>query len=386
MIDVILLGASGNIGKQTLEVLKKEDDKYNLIAISVGKNFDECINILKSFKSIKFCYIINEFDAIKIKQSFPNLSIYFGDDGLKKMMLDVDASLCINALVGFVGLEPTLIALNKNMDVALANKEALVVGGQLVNDLLKQGKGHIYPIDSEHAAIHKCLAVDDKNVKRLILTASGGAFRKYTRLQTKDFKKEDALKHPTWNMGAKITIDCATMMNKCFEIIEAHFLFNYPYDRISILLHDESMIHSMVEYNGGSFRAEISYPDMKNPIYYAIHKGHCEFDTYISDDYHKFGDYHFHEFDIKRYPLVKFAEIVIKNKGTYGTVLNASNEVAVNAFLNDEIGFLDIEDIVFKMMEQHQNILNPTYEMIYQLDQNIRLKTHQLIKELKEKK
>lgn len=382
MKRIILLGASGSIGSQTIDIIR-DDDSFSLIAISCGKNIEQCQKILNEFPSIKFCYLIKKADVEYLKNKFPNVTFYCEEDGIDKLVENVDADMCVNALVGFVGLKPTLVALKKNMEVALANKEALVVGGELVNDLLSKGYGKIYPIDSEHAAIHQCLSVDSKNVKHLIITASGGAFRNLSRPQTKNLKKEDALKHPTWNMGAKITIDCATMMNKCFEIIEAHYLFNYPYRKIKVLLHDESMIHSMVKYNDGTYRGEVSKPDMHNPINYALHSGKYPFTTYLSDDYHKFGDFHFHRFNIKRYPLVKYASIVISKKGLSGTVLNASNEVAVNAFLQDKIGFLDIEYIVDQLMNSFVNIEHPSYEQIYETDQKTLQIANELIRKLR---
>lgn len=382
MQKVLLLGASGSIGTQTIDVILNHEG-FELTGFSVGKNIDAALEILKKFPNVKYVYVIDKANEKRILDFNKDINVYSGEEGLLELTRQCPCTMVVNALVGFVGLEPTLIALNRDLIVALANKEALVVGGELVNDLLAEGHGVIYPIDSEHAAIHKCLAVDNKDVKRLIITASGGAFRKYSREETKNLKKEDALKHPTWNMGAKITIDCATMVNKTFEVIEAHYLFNYSYDRISILLHDESMIHSMVEYNDGTYRGEISHPDMRNPIYYAMTLGKCIFDTYTSDDYRKFGDYHFHKFDMKRYPIVRYAKKVIEDKGIFGAVLNASNEVAVYSFLNDEISFLQIEEIISKCMDETINIPHPSFKTIKDVDAKTRLRAKEIIKEMR---
>ena len=381
MKSIILLGATGNIGLQTIEVINENND-FLLIGISIGHNLNRGLEILKEFPSIRYAYIIDKNAAFLIRESFPNVTVYFGEDGLKEMIHNHKADIIVNALVGFAGLIPTIEALKNNQYVALANKEALVVGGELVNDLLTKGYGQLFPIDSEHSAIHKCLAVSNENVEKLILTASGGAFKKYQREETANLSAKEALKHPTWNMGAKITIDCATMMNKCFEVIEAHYLFDYPYDKISILLHDESMIHSMVKYKDGIYRAEISHPDMKNPIRYALYDGKITFDTSISKDYHRFGDYHFHRFTFKRYPLVRWAKKVIEEKGILGAVLNASNEVAVQAYLNGEIKFLEIDKVINTCMNETQNIAHPSLEIILDVDKKTRARAREIINNL----
>ena len=381
MENLILLGASGNIGKQTLEVIKENED-FNLIGISIGNNFLRAFEIIGEFPSIRFAYIIKKENAFLLKQKFPWLLIYYGENGLEEMLNKHKADIVVNALVGFAGLVPTITALKQNEYVALANKESLVVGGEIVNKLLEEGKGQLFPIDSEHSAIHKCLAVDNQNVDKIIITASGGAFRKYSREETKDFQAKDALKHPTWNMGAKITIDCASMMNKCFEIIEAYYLFNYSYDKISVLLHDESKIHSMVKYQNNLYRAEISYPDMKNPIRYALYKGHIEFDTQVARNYHDFGDYHFHRFTLKRYPLVRWAKKVILEKGIYGAVLNSANEAAVHAYLDNKIKFLDIDKVINKCMNEAKNIIHPTLEQIINIHNETTQKANKIIEKL----
>ena len=289
--------------------------------------------------------------------------------------------MVVNALVGFVGLKPTLTALENNLIVCLANKEALVVGGELVNQLLCEGHGKLYPIDSEHVALAKCLSVDDQDVDRLIITASGGAFRRLSRDQLVNVKASDALAHPTWKMGEKITIDCATMVNKTFEVIEAHYLFNYPREKIDILLHDESMIHSLVRYNNGLYRLDHGKPDMRIPIKWALYQGLTDFKTVLVGDYHIYNKYHFHQFDIKRYPVVKWADVVMKEKGTYGAVLNASNEVAVRAFLKEEIPFLMIEEIIDHFMDTHKKISHPSYDTIELIDHSIRQQVREYIEE-----
>ena len=379
MRNICLLGASGSIGRQTLDVIKKHPNDFSLISFSVGYQTRKISSIIKNNPFVKAVCVIEKAKANSYQKKYPNIKFYYGDNGLLSL-IDNSVDMVVNALVGFVGLKPTLYALENNKIVALANKEALVVGGELVNKVLKKGQGKLYPIDSEHSAIKKCLIVDSSNVKNIWLTASGGAFRNLNREQLKTVTPEDALKHPTWKMGNKITIDCATMVNKSFEIIEAHYLFGYPFDKIKIKLHDESHIHSYVEYDNGELRLDVSKPDMRNPIELALYEFNKEFQTYTANSLERFKKYHFHDFDINRYPVIKWAEKVINEKGTYGVVFNAANEVAVHALLNHEIGFLDIESIIEELMSEHKNIKHPNYDQISKIDVKTRQKAMELIK------
>ena len=379
MRNICLLGASGSIGRQTLDVIKKHPNDFSLISFSVGYQTRKISSIIKNNPFVKAVCVFEKAKANYYQKKYPNIKFYYGDDGLLSL-IDNSVDMVVNALAGFVGLKPTLYALENNKIVALANKEALVVGGELVNKVLKKGQGKLYPIDSEHSAIKKCLMVDSSNVKNICLTASGGAFRNLNREQLKTVTPEDALKHPTWKMGNKITIDCATMVNKSFEIIEAHYLFGYPFDKIKIKLHDESHIHSYVEYDNGELRLDISKPDMRNPIELALYEFNTAFKTYTANSLERFKKYHFHDFDINRYPVIKWAEKVINEKGTYGAVFNAANEVAVHAFLNHEIGFLDIENIIEELMLEHKNIKHSNYDQIYKIDVKTRQKAMELIK------
>ena len=379
MRRICLLGASGSIGSQTLDVMRKNPTDFTLVAFSVGSKTRKIAHIINMYPDVKAICIKDKNKVNYYQSKYPNISFYSGDDGLLKL-IDNDCDMVVNALVGFVGLKPTLYALEQNKIVCLANKEALVVGGELVNELLNKGYGKLYPIDSEHSAIKKCLMVDSQNVSKVMLTASGGAFRKLNRDELKNVKAEDALKHPTWKMGNKITIDCATMINKAFEVIEAHYLFTCPYNQIGIKLHDESMIHSYIVYKDGSLRLDISKPDMRNPIKLALYEFLTDFKTATADSLDQFKDLHFHDFTFERYPIVKLAKYVIEKKGTYGAVFNASNEVAVNAFLKDQIPFLAIEEIVTTLMKKHQNIVHPSYEQIAKIDAETRQKASEMIK------
>ena len=378
MKKVCLLGASGSIGSQTLDVMKKNPKDFELICFSVGERTRKISSILSVFPNVQAICIKNKNKIRYFAKKYPNIDFYYGNDGLLQLF-NYDVDTVVNALVGFVGLLPTLQALEMDKIVCLANKEALVVGGELVNKVLKNGKGKLYPIDSEHAALKKCLMVDSNNVDKLVLTASGGAFRNLNREQLVKVTPEDALRHPTWKMGNKITIDCATMINKAFEVIEAHYLFDYPFDKIDIKLHDESIIHSYVLYNDGSMRLDYGKPDMRKPIKLALYEYLTSFETVTATSLEQFKDLHFHEFDPNRYPIVSLAKTVIEQKGTYGAVFNAANEVAVHAFLNHEIPFLAIEEIVKKLMDEHKNNKHPDYAKIREIDEKTRQKASLLI-------
>lgn len=379
MRKICLLGASGSIGLQTLEVMDETND-FVLVSFSVGHNHKVIKQIIEKHHEVESIYLIDEKEALHLKNLYPSIQFYSGLDGLKKLVETTKAEMVVNALVGFCGLVPSLVTLQRNLILALANKESLVVGGELMNALVASGHGKIYPIDSEHSAILKCLLVDDQNVDKLILTASGGAFRNLKRSELEKVTKKDALAHPTWKMGEKITIDSATMVNKCFEVIEAHYLFGYSFSKIGLLLHDESFVHSLVRYKDGTYRAEVNKPDMKNPIAFALYETNYPFETRVALDYRDYGKFHFKRFCNKRYPVMKLAKQVISEKGIYGAVLNASNEVAVQSFLNDEISFLVIEQIIDTCMKDVINVKNPSIDVLIDIDAKTRQKAHELAK------
>lgn len=381
MKKICILGASGSIGTQTLDILARNRDEFVLTGFSVGDNTKVIPGIIKSFPSVKTICVKDPEKARMLARRYLYITFFSGDAGLLSVIDQSRADMVVNALVGFVGLKPTLYSLEHNLKVALANKEALVVGGELVNHLLKNGHGKIYPIDSEHSAIWKCLKEDDHDVHNLVITASGGAFRGKSREELVDVTPSEALAHPTWNMGDKITIDCATMVNKSFEIIEAYYLFGYKFEEIQILLHDESYIHSMVLYEDGWYRADINKPDMRVPIKFALFEGELKYETFLAEDFHDFGRYHFHDFVPERYPMVANAKIVIDKGGSFGACYNAANEVAVHAFLSGEIPFLAIETIITKCLESHQHIKNISYDILVQVD----AKTRQFARNLIEK-
>ena len=379
MMTICLLGASGSIGSQTIDVMLKNPQDFNLLAFSVGHQTRKIRGIVNHFPSVKHICIQDKKKLAYFKKQYPNISFYFGDEGLNELIINSNAQMVVNALVGFVGLKPTITALKNNKIVALSNKESLVVGGEYINNLLAQGKGKIVPIDSEHVAIAKCLMVDDKDIDKVIITASGGAFRKLSRDQLVDVTPEQALNHPNWKMGKKITIDSATMVNKAFEIIEAHYLFDLPVEKISTILNLNSYVHSLVRYNNGTYRMEVGKPDMRKPIKFALYQGLIDYQTVTSDNLESIKNTTFANFDEKRYPIVALARKVIKEKGTLGAVFNAANEEAVYAFLNHKIPFLIIEEIINKCINEHKNIAKPDYGTMAKVDFLTREKVRKLI-------
>ena len=384
-MKVLILGASGSIGTQTIDVLKKHPSDFELVAFSVGTRTRNISSIIKRFPSVRFVYLIDDKKKREYQRRYPNIKFLSKEDGLESIITLSNPDLVVNALVGFVGFIPSVVTLKENRILALANKESLVVGGEIINNLLKEGHGKLVPIDSEHVALRKCLDVDSRNVKNLILTASGGSFKKLSREELKHVTVEDALKHPTWKMGNKITIDSASMMNKCFEVIEAHYLYNYPYEKIKILLHDESHIHSLVEYKDGTYRMDISKPDMRTCIEYALYLGNVSYKTYTTNSLAKLENrnYHLHEFSYERFPLVEHAKRVIKSKGTFGAALNAANEKAVYAFLAKRISFLQIDEVINYIMRTHKSIKNPSVEDIVRVNSEVSLKAEKYIESLK---
>ena len=379
MMSVCLLGASGSIGQQTIDVMLKNPKDFDLYAFSVGKRTRYISGILRHFPSVKAVCVQDKKSYKYYQKRYTGITFFFGDDGLNKLIETSNAQMVVNALVGFVGLKPSITALENNKILCLANKESLVVGGEIINNLLKQGKGKLYPIDSEHVAIAKCLAVDNQNVDKIIITASGGPFRNFKRDQLGDITPEQALAHPNWKMGKKITIDSATMVNKTFEVIEAYYLFGYVFEQIEIKINYNSYVHSIVRYNNGTYRADVGKPDMRVPIKYALYQGLTSYQTVLTDNLDKIKNTTFGEFDSERFPIINVANKVIKEKGTLGAIFNASNEEAVRAFLNHQIPFLGIERIINACLIKQKSVKNPTYEDLKKADLQARLLTKQMI-------
>ena len=369
MKNICLLGASGSIGKQSVDVIKRYPHLFNIVAVSVNKSIDYLEYLVDTFPSIKYvCIGVYELYE-SFKNAHPNIICYYGDEGLNQIAVVEETNYVINALVGFKGLIPTLLAIRAKKDIGLANKETLVACGHIVSKEVKENRVNLYPIDSEHSAIFQCLKGERKsNVEKLILTASGGSFRDKNRDELVNVTVKEALNHPNWSMGQKITIDSATMVNKGLEIIEAHWLFDMPYEKIDVVVHKESIIHSMVEFKDGAIKAQLGTPDMRIPIMYALsYPNRLKIDTERLD-FSKIAQMHFKPVDYERYPAVKMAIEVGKKGGSLPTVYNASNEVAVDAFLNSKIKFLSIERIIEKTINAHTNISNPSLEEVLASD------------------
>jgi 1-deoxy-D-xylulose-5-phosphate reductoisomerase len=374
MRKVILLGASGNIGSQSLDIFDTDRQSFSLVGISVGHHIEKIPAILASFPSISAVCVEEGVDYLKLKETYPKLKWYWGDDGLVSLLEETDCDLVENALVGFSGLLPSLSALRLNRILCLANKESLVVGGEFIKRSLTQGHGVLYPIDSEHVALAKCLSkVKREDVSKLVITASGGAFRKLSRNELTKVTPEMALQHPTWKMGAKITIDSATMMNKGFEVIEAHYLFDWPVEDIEILLHDESEVHSLLLMKDGSYWADVGKPDMHGPIAYALYEGKAPFEVFHKPGIHDFGLYHFKAFDPVRYPAVGMCLKAFKDGGVETTIINAANEEADRLFLEGKIPFLDIEHACSLALKNFPNIMRPTLRDVLSTDSLTRI-------------
>ncbi|XMB85645.1 1-deoxy-D-xylulose-5-phosphate reductoisomerase [Mycoplasmatota bacterium WC44] len=370
MKNIYLLGATGSIGTQTLEVIEKNN--YNLVAFSSGYNFNKTIEIIEKFNP-EVVSVALKSDCIKLSEKFPNINIYFGDEGLIKVAtLNNNDGLLVNAVVGSIGLKPTVEAIKVKKTICLANKETLVVAGDIITNLIKECNVKMIPVDSEHSAIFQCLLGENNSeIEKIIITASGGTFRNKTREELIGVSKEEALKHPNWNMGAKITIDSATMMNKGLEVIEAHHLFDVPFDKIDTIIHLESVVHSMVEFIDGSIIAHLGVSDMKIPISYAL--SYPDRVT-VRDrlDFTKFSQFNFKEMDFVRFPLLKLAYEVGNKGGIMPCVMNAANEAAVELFLKDKIEFLQIEEIVINTVKSYKNIKSPSLDDIIKIDKEVK--------------
>lgn len=354
MRKISLLGASGSIGMQTVDVCLQHPDQFEIVAFSVGQNIEQCRKILSLIQPELVC-ISNADQAKALSLEFPQLRFVYGEEGLLEVASFPKADVLVNALVGFVGLLPTLKAIEAKKEIALANKETLVVAGEIVTEACRKAGVKLVPIDSEHSAIFQALQGNRlDSVKRLIITASGGSFRNRTRDELRDVTVEQALNHPNWKMGAKITVDSATMMNKGFEVIEAHWLFDLDYDKIDVVLHPESVIHSMVEYQDHAIIAQLGTPDMRLPIQYALSYPERLSLNDESLDFVKLRQLTFKEADFKRYPLLALAYEAGRKKGNLAAVLNGANEMANQLFREGKISFLQIEELVIEACKECQ--------------------------------
>jgi 1-deoxy-D-xylulose-5-phosphate reductoisomerase len=355
---IAILGSTGSIGRQALDVIRALPNELEVVALTANKNLELLERQISEFRP-------------KMFHSFVKPEISYGGDYLsaEEIASHSDVEYVIVATAGNAGLRPTLAALQAGKTVALASKEALVMAGEIIVREASLNQAQILPIDSEHSAVWQCLHGEENEPRRIFLTASGGPFFNYSQSQLAEVTPEQALRHPVWKMGRKVTIDSATLMNKGLEVIEAHWLFSFPFDSIEILMHPQSIVHSLVEFTDGSLKAQLSWPDMRMPIQYALSYPQRWPNSELAQlDWNEIESLNFKPVDYDRFPCLKLAVDAGKSGGTYPAVLCAADEVAVELFLNHRIGFTDIAKIVQKTLEQHRNILRPSLEEILAAD------------------
>ena len=375
-----VLGVTGSIGVQTVDVCTAHPEAFQITSISAGRNIPQLKKLIAQLPQLKAVCVQEEADCQRLAQEYPDLEWVWGETGLLRLSERDDYDVLVNALVGFVGLKPTLQAIEAGHDIALANKETLVVAGAFVNADCHKHHVSMLPIDSEHSAIFQCLQGSRREqLSRLIITASGGSFRDKTREELRGVTVAQALAHPNWSMGAKITIDSATMMNKGFEVIEAHWLFDVDFDHIDVLIHKESVIHSLVEYQDHAVIAQLGTADMRLPIQYALsYPERLELFNSQPLDLAAVGTLHFAPADFARYPLLGLAYEAGRKQGTLPAVMNAANEEANAAFREGKISFLDIEELVIDACRTLAFTETPSLDAIFEADRQARefVKSH----------
>ena len=358
MKNIVILGSSGSIGLQTIDVVKRYPELFNVVGLAVNKSIDALEQQIKELRP-KAVVVVDAEKAQELSRRIAGTSnipeLLTSIEGLEQLAAHPEADLVLNALVGSVGLRPTLAALRAGKTLALANKESMVAGGAIVAKVREETGAEILPVDSEHNAIFQCMVGERKReIKRLIVTASGGPFRGRTFSELESVTVEEALKHPRWTMGPKITIDSATLMNKGLEVIEAHWLFDLPYEQIDVIVHPQSIIHSMVEFEDGSIKAHLGQTDMRIPIQYTLSYPDRLPAPLPSLDFVEVGKLTFEKPDMWNFPCLAYAYEAIRLGKTYPAVLNATNEQAVAAFLSKKIRFTDIPNIIKQVIERHE--------------------------------
>ncbi|MCC8143455.1 MAG: 1-deoxy-D-xylulose-5-phosphate reductoisomerase [Tannerellaceae bacterium] len=362
--NLAILGSTGSIGTQALEVVEEHAGLFEVYALTANSQVDLLINQARKFMP-EVVVIANEQKYPELKEALEDLpvKVWAGADAIAQVVQAEPIDMVLTAMVGYSGLQPTISAIKAGKAIALANKETLVVAGELITSLAQEYKVPVLPVDSEHSAIFQCLAGEWENrVEKVILTASGGPFRIYTAAELATVTQVQALKHPNWNMGAKVTIDSASMMNKGFEMIEAKWLFGLSPDQIEVLVHPQSIIHSMVQFEDGAVMAQLGIPDMKLPISYAFSYPKRLVSKAPRLDFKVYNQLTFEESDMERFRNLAFAYEAIRQGGNMPCVLNAANEVVVAAFLQDKIGFLQMSEVIEKTMAQATFIKLPQYD------------------------
>ncbi|OFI47005.1 1-deoxy-D-xylulose-5-phosphate reductoisomerase [Floricoccus penangensis] len=379
MKKICLLGATGSIGTSTLDVIKNNSDKFQLVAMSFGKNIEKAQKIIEDF-SPKYVSVQTEELAETLKNKYPQIDVFHGNEGLNQLV-QTDYDLLLNAVMGSVGLIPTMTAIELGRDIAIANKETLVVAGDFIMPAAKKAGVNLLPVDSEHSAIFQVLqGVKETDLRDITITASGGSFRDKKRSELVGVSVKDALNHPNWSMGAKITIDSATMVNKGLEVIEAHHLFQVDYDDINVIMHRESVVHSLITLKDGAMYAELGASDMRQPIQFALtYPDHISLVNEKEFSLAKLATIHFEEVNYERFPMLALAFKVGRLGGSFPAVFNAANEVAVAAFLQEKIEFLDIEKIIEKAVDNHVEVNDLSLEKLISIDSETRNKVENWI-------
>ena len=373
MKKILILGSSGSIGVNTLKVIGNFSDKFCVAGLTVNSRIDVLEQQIKEFHP-EFVVVTDESKAKELQSNIGNLcEVLFGYDELLKAASQRDYDILLGSMVGFAGLAPTLEAIKRGKRIALANKETLVVAGEIVTKLVLENSAEIIPVDSEHSAIYQCLVGENLNeVEKLIITASGGPFLNKDKSFFENASVDEALNHPNWKMGSKITIDSATMMNKGLEVIEAYWLFGLPVEKIDVLIHPQSIIHSMVQFVDGSIKAQLGLPDMKLPIQYALTFPERLQNDFKRTDFTAINNLTFFKPDLNKFECLKLAFDVLNAGGTAPCILNAANEVAVNKFINKKIKFSQISELINKALDKIENHLDPNIETIFKCDQDTR--------------
>ena len=373
MKKILLLGSTGSIGVNTLNVIREFPELFSVEALAVNSNIDLLKEQIKEFQPR--IVVVKEKKAADELRSTLNgkTEILEGSEGLIEIAKHCQYDIFVGAMVGFCGLAPTLEAIKRGKRIALANKETLVVAGQLVTSLVKEHKAELIPVDSEHSAIFQCLTGERvSEIEKIILTASGGPFLHSSKETLENVTVDEALNHPNWKMGNKITIDSASMMNKGLEVIEAHWLFDLPAERIEVVIHPQSIIHSMIEFVDGTIKAALSTPDMKLPIQYALTFPERLKSSFVSTKLPDIRNLTFFEPDLEKFGCLQLAFEVLKTGGTAPCILNAANEIAVDRFLKREIKFTHIQKIISKSLDSIEDHKNPDLEMIFECDRQTR--------------
>jgi len=384
MKKISILGSTGSIGCSALNVIEKNPDRFQVVALAAGENIKLLKKQIEKFQP-KLVAVGSKDKAFKLRESLTSKSkvkIFYGEEGLKEIA-SFPSSVVISAISGAAGLLPTLAAIEAGNDIALANKETMVMAGEIVTKRASKKGVKIIPVDSEHSAIFQCLEGSRReNLRRIILTASGGPFLNYTKEQLKKVSLDQTLRHPNWKMGKKITIDSASMMNKGLEVIEAKWLFNVDMSAIDVLIHPQSIVHSMVEFIDGAYLAQMGVPDMKIPIAYALTYPERIINDLPALDLVKTGNLEFYKPDIKKFPCLDIAYKAASSGGTAPVVMNAADEIAVHAFMKKKIRFVDLPKIIEKVLSRHKVIKNPSLDDILQADSWARQETEKMIERI----